>query len=226
MSLSFETHLDILFCLLSFWFIRLLTDPKYDSAAQPVAADAKPARLAHIGGWDLESPVTSATIPSITVSPALSPIKENVSVLDKLDDQIECRAVSFAARAIIVEDIEPPSTSASDAFSFSENKAHRRRASEEIKIDSVLAQAADDAKHTLKARPLTPFIKWNGVDEDDEEPLTGAVGAEFEVKDISSVTIGKSIEGGATMEVRQEINSLTFAKEEDTIAQPLLAAKV
>lgn len=204
-----------------------MTNPKYSTEAQPiVSADSKPAQLADVGGWDLESPVASTTIPSITVSPAFSPIKEDVSAVNKLDNQTDCRAVSFAARAIIVEDIEPPSTSASDALSLADHKVHGRRASEDIKIDSVLAQAADDAKHTLKARPLTPFIKWNGVDELEEEPLTGAVAGEFEVKDISSVIIGKSIEGGATMEVKQEINSLTFAKEEDAIAQPLLTAKV
>lgn len=225
MGLSVSTHIEIIFCLLSVLYLRALSASESDAGRRKLVTPCVQTHtpLALNSGWDLDSPLASAIIPSITVSPAMSPVKDDASSLEKLNDHPESRAVSFAPRAIIVEDIEPPSTSSSDTFPSSEPKTHGRRPSDQIKIDSVLAQAADNAKHTLKSRPLTPFIKFNL--DDEEEPLTAAVTAEFEVKDISSVVIGKSIEGGTTLDVKEEIESATFAKEEDTITQPLLSAK-
>lgn len=128
--------------------------------------------------------------------------------------------VSFAPCAVIVEDVEPPSTSSSDTLpSPLSQKTHGRRGSDHIKISSVLAQSADGGKHTLKARPLTPFVKFNG----EEEPLTAQVGGEFDTKDMSSVVIGKSIEGGATMGTHGELESVTFS-DEDMLRKPLLSS--
>lgn len=218
MGLSFFTHVDIIFCLISIWYLRALSTSEYNGDHEQHAATAikSPALLSPTTGWDLDSPWRSAIIPFITVSPALSPTENRESHTDS-------RIVSFAPRAVIVQDIDPPSTASSETFPSADGKPHGRRSSEQIKIDSFLAQEADDAKHTLKSRPLTPFVKFTGREE--EEPLTAEGNAEFEVTSGSSVVIVNSVEGSRTLDVKEQDSNVTVAKEEETFAQPLLFAK-
>lgn len=218
MGPSFSTYVDIIFCLFSIWYLRALSASEYNGYHEQHVATAikSPASLSPPTGWDLDSPLKSAFIPSITISSALSPTENRESHADG-------RIVSFAPRAVIVQDISPPSTASSETFPSAKGKSHGRRSSDQIRIDSVLAQAADDAKHTLKSRPLTPFVKFTGQEE--EEPLTTEGNVEFEVTSGSSVVIINSVEGSGTLDVKEQVLNGTVAKEEETFAPPLLFAK-
>jgi hypothetical protein len=228
MGISFETCIELVLCLVAVILFRspLIALKTPEDGPQSVATTVEtkvPAVLNPDSGWDLDTPLPSATIPSITVSPA----QDEIPLTNEVDDPVRAhphddRTVSFAQCAVIVEDIEPFSATSSETLPSSKTRGTpTRRGSDHIRICSVLAQTGESVKHTLKGRPLTPFIKFTG-----EEPLTAQVGGEFDTKDISSIVIGKSMEGGATSEEIAEIESVTFATEEDLIKKPLLLASV
>ncbi|KAI5452978.1 hypothetical protein NCC49_006511 [Naganishia albida] len=228
MFISFETGLELLLCILAVVLFRstLLGLLNFDEAATSAGPDAvskAPSELSFQRGWDLDTPLPSAMIPSITVSPAQDEVPGTRDDGDHVASQAyDDRTVSFAQCAIVVEDMEPPSTTSSDTLPSPKTRGvPLQRGSDHIKICSVLAQTAENGKNTLRARPLTPFIKYTG-----EEPLTAEIEGAFETKDVSSVVIGKSLSGKVTSEDVAEIESVTFAVEEDMIRKPLLSAGV
>ncbi|GHJ85004.1 hypothetical protein NliqN6_1406 [Naganishia liquefaciens] len=154
----------------------------------------------------------------------MSPSRDCSPTHQEHQTHIDGRIVSFAPCAVVVQDIDLPSTASSESFPSADGKPHGRRGSDQIKIDSILAQAADEPKHTLKARPLTPFVKFTGGGE--EEPLTAEVNAEFEVKDVSSVVDDGTTQGSTTSIVKDIEMSATLIKDQDPIAQPILSVKV
>lgn len=115
MGVSFETCIELVLCLLAVILFRspLIALNKPEDETQSVAGPVElkvPAALNLDSSWDLDTPLPSAMIPSITVSPA----QDETPLTNQHDDPVRAlahddRTVSFAQCAIIVEDIEPPS---------------------------------------------------------------------------------------------------------------------
>ncbi|KAJ9110237.1 hypothetical protein QFC19_001640 [Naganishia cerealis] len=178
------------------------------------------------GEYSAGSPLDSASVPSITVSPASCSLKDKSLPSGNDDGQYHGilkgnssdsgeksrTMVSFASSALLVEANEPPSATSSDTLPSPKVKSPIRRGSGHIKISSVPAHdGGEHTKHTLKGRPLTPFVKFDATAM--EEPLTAQVISEFDVMNgLPSPFAKTSVEGSVNgLDVSPgDIESVTF----------------
>ncbi|KAJ9098268.1 hypothetical protein QFC21_004597 [Naganishia friedmannii] len=223
MSLAFNTCIEILLCIVAIGLFRpsLLNNIARTDKETLSGTHHVPAPLKINGTNNVDAPLQSALIPSITVSPAsgalateLCPAVENAKEGDIADDDGNTRhtTVSFASSALIVEPSEPPSATSSDTLPSSPKakKTPIRRGSGHIKISSIPAHDGENTKSTLKGRPLTPFVKYDALAM--EEPLTAQVFCGFDVmKGLPSPFEKTSIEGGANgLDISVDIESDAF----------------
>ncbi|KAJ9117589.1 hypothetical protein QFC22_004439 [Naganishia vaughanmartiniae] len=225
MTIALTTYIEVLLCFFAIVLFRpsLLSKVIGNDTITSEGSHHIPSPLKINRGNNGDSPLQSALIPFITVSPASGAlVSEPFSAVEKAKggdsqtvangDETRHTMVSFAPSALVVESSEPPSATSSDTLPASPKakKTPIRRGSGHIKISSIPAQDGENTKHTLKGRPLTPFVKYDALAM--EEPLTAQVFSGFDVMNgLPSPFERTSNEGGANgLNVTVDIESVVF----------------